>query len=175
MSPEGDLRGLCFRTRPWASDRGVSALKFVLWRAFDVSDTHAHTHVCVHLWHLGSGLRAGLVQSVTLKAYCHKCYHSGPNPSARVLACVLANCIKYRESCVLSTSNNVRSRHGFSLQGRAEQKCLGKRKSKIINLSDPSSQLECSRLLSNKLLLLSSAQHSLLCCSSCSKSWFRSK
>ena len=164
----------------WNLNRGALALGFTLYFGRPWISI-SHTHTCIHTYphHIHTPLTLGIwsselaQQSVTLNTRPHSITIQAPRkPFSTPLASCPGKlhqtawrwCAEHLQECQRQTSPQ-------KTEG-SEQKCLGKRKGKLINLSNPPSQLERSRCLYNELLFLSSAKHSFPCFSSCSSSWF---
>ena len=154
-------------------------LYIILWRALNLYLTHTHTCMHTYTYHIHTPLTLGIwsselaQQSATLDISPHSITIQAPRKHFCISLALCPGkphqtawtwCAEHLQECQRQTSPQ-------KAEG-SEQKCLGKRKGKLINLSNPSSQLECSRFLYNKLLFLSSAKHSFSCFSSCSSSWF---
>ena len=132
---------IVFLLHPDTLNRGASALRLYFGGPWVPQVCiHTRTRACSPgTWILE--FRPGPAR-VSLKACSQKHHRLGPRET---LLYVSGNSIEYCEGRAPDNSSNVRGGPGCREQGGAEQKCLGKRKSKLINLSSPSSQLECNR------------------------------
>lgn len=128
----------------------------IFWRVLNISGVHAympymHAPLVLEIW------SSGLAQyNMTLKACSQKYHHSGSRETQLHVSCLCFGklhwipwrlCAMRFQQCQKKTQ--------LQRAGRSWAEVLGKRKGKLINLSCPSSKLECNRLLYTYQIIVS--------------------